>query len=85
MQKQKLKQDNNIEFKIFHKSKNRVRFLQPELSLNSDIKAYEDAILKLDNVTKARVNKTIKSVTVNFENIVLDYKIFNFTCTYAYY
>lgn len=72
MQKQKLKQDNNIEFKIFHKSKNRVRFLQPELSLNSDIKAYEDAILRLDNVTNVRVNKTIKSVTVNFENIDLD-------------
>ncbi|QKF86532.1 heavy metal translocating P-type ATPase [Campylobacter blaseri] len=55
--------------KIVHKSKNRIRFIQPNLNNNSDIKNYEDNISAIDGISSVRVNKTIKSVVVTYENI----------------
>ncbi|QKF64650.1 heavy metal translocating P-type ATPase [Campylobacter corcagiensis] len=59
-----MKQKNS--FKILHKSKNRVRFLQPKLKSSSNERAYEGEILKLDGVNEVRVNKKAKSIVIHY-------------------
>lgn len=55
------------DFQIIHKSKNRVRFRQPNLSQNCDILAYENEISKINGVKNVRINGAIKSVAVEFD------------------
>lgn len=64
MQRQRLKQKSS--FKIIHKTKNRVRFLQPKLKSLSDERAYESEILKTDGVNEVRVNKKAKSIVIHY-------------------
>lgn len=63
MQRQNLKQTS---FKIIHKTKNRIRFLHPDLKSNTNERAFESEILNIDGVDEARVNKTTKSVVIKF-------------------
>lgn len=65
MQKPKFKQMSD--FKILHSSKNRIRFLQPNLCKNCDIYAYEGEISKIVGIKSVRANAITKSIVLEFE------------------
>lgn len=55
-------------FKILHKSKNRVRFLQPNLQKDSDVKEYESNIRAIEGIKSVRVNDILKSITITYKD-----------------